>query len=117
MIQNGTNTNSTSCACLTGYENDQTTGDCIDINECELGTHKCVDNICYNLGSFLTGIRFSLIVRFRLIIKMASSDGSYRCKTIVDVVWAIDGTGSYKTHRNQVFYIINFLTKFHLNMF
>ena len=28
-------------------------------------------------------------------------DGSYRCKTIVDVVWAIDGTGSYKTHRTQ----------------
>ena len=52
VIQNGTNTNSTSCACMTGYQNDEDSGDCVDINECELGTHKCVDNICYNLGSF-----------------------------------------------------------------
>ena len=57
MIQDGTNTNSTSlvnCACMTGYTNDETTGDCVDIDECELGTHKCVDNICYNLGMFQT---------------------------------------------------------------
>ena len=39
----------TSCACMTGYEYDSTTNDCIDIDECSLGTHKCVDNICYNL--------------------------------------------------------------------
>ena len=52
VIQNGTDTNSTSCACMTGYQYDQTSGDCIDIDECELGTHKCVDNICYNLGMF-----------------------------------------------------------------
>ena len=52
VIQNGTDTNSTSCACMTGYQHDQTSGDCIDIDECELGTHKCVDNICFNLGTF-----------------------------------------------------------------
>ena len=52
VIQNGTNGSSTSCACMTGYQHDQSSGDCVDINECELGTHKCVDNICFNLGSF-----------------------------------------------------------------
>ena len=52
VIQNGTDGSSTSCACMTGYQHDQSSGDCVDINECELGTHKCVDNICFNLGSF-----------------------------------------------------------------
>ena len=53
MIKDGTNSTSlVNCACMTGYKNDETTGDCVDIDECELGIHKCVDNICYNLGMF-----------------------------------------------------------------
>ena len=55
VIQDGTNTNTTSCGCLTGYENDQTTGDCIDINECErahtsASTIYAITSVGFKLG-------------------------------------------------------------------
>ena len=49
-------------------------GSCVDINECERGTHNCGSKQCFNV------------------------EGTFRCTTIVDVVWAVDGTGSYKTY-------------------
>ena len=58
------------CICLSGFE--YRDYECIDINECENGTHECGDAPCFNL------------------------EGSYRCTRTVDVVWAVDGTGSYK---------------------
>lgn len=61
-----------SCICTSGYEN--VDNNCRDINECETGTHQCGDLKCFNL------------------------EGTYRCIRIVDVVWAIDGTGSYKSY-------------------
>ena len=45
-----------------------------DIDECNTGTHDCGDAGCFNL------------------------EGTYRCIKTVDVVLAIDGTGSYKSH-------------------
>ena len=59
-----------SCLCTTGFE--YTDNSCVDIDECALGTHECGKSKCFNLP------------------------GSYRCTTTVDVVWAIDATGSYK---------------------
>ena len=61
-----------SCICLLGYE--YVDNDCQDIDECEEGTHECGSGQCFNL------------------------EGTYRCNTAVDVVWAVDGTGSYKVH-------------------
>ena len=49
-------------------------GTCVDINECENGTHNCGSKQCFNV------------------------EGTFRCTTVVDVVWAVDGTGSYKTY-------------------
>ena len=46
--------------------------DCRDIDECEAGTHECGSGQCFNL------------------------EGTYRCNTAIDVVWTVDGTGSYK---------------------
>ena len=60
------------CICTSGYEN--VDNNCLDINECETGSHECGDLGCFNL------------------------EGTYRCNRIVDVVWAIDGTGSYKSY-------------------
>ena len=62
-----------SCLCTTGFQ--YIDNNCVDIDECELGTHKCGTSKCFNL------------------------QGSYRCTTTVDVVWAIDGTSSYKENR------------------
>ena len=59
-----------SCLCTKGFE--YTDNSCVDIDECALGTHECGKSKCFNLP------------------------GSYRCTTTVDVVWAIDATGSYK---------------------
>ena len=61
-----------SCICLLGYE--YVDNDCQDIDECEEDTHECGSGQCFNL------------------------EGTYRCNTAVDVVWAVDGTGSYKVH-------------------
>ena len=47
---------------------------CQDIDECKAGTHECGHAECFNL------------------------EGTYRCTTTVDVVWAVDGTGSYKSY-------------------
>ena len=60
------------CICTSGFEN--VDNNCRDINECETGLHECGDLQCFNL------------------------EGTYRCTKIVDVVWAIDGTGSYKSY-------------------
>ena len=49
-------------------------GTCVDIDECERGTHNCGSKQCFNV------------------------EGTFRCTTVVDVVWAVDGTGSYKTY-------------------
>ena len=58
-----------SCICTLGFE--YVDNDCQDIDECEAGTHECGSGNCFNL------------------------EGTYRCNTAVDVVWAVDGTGSY----------------------
>ena len=60
------------CICTLGYEYIDSM--CQDINECESNTHKCGDSACFNL------------------------EGSYRCTRVIDVLWAIDGTGSYKSY-------------------
>ena len=61
-----------SCICTLGYE--FVDNNCEDIDECEAGTHQCGTGQCFNL------------------------EGTYRCNTTVDIVWAVDGTGSYKIH-------------------
>ena len=61
-----------SCICTLGYVYEN--NDCRDINECELGTHECGNGQCFNL------------------------EGTYRCNKTIDIVWAVDGTGSYKPH-------------------
>ena len=61
-----------SCICTSGYE--YVDHNCQDIDECEAGTHECGNAECFNL------------------------EGTYRCTTTVDVVWAVDGTGSYKSY-------------------
>ena len=63
------------CICLSGFEFRDF--ECVDIDEWNThvdanGTHECGDAPCFNL------------------------DGTYRCTTTIDVVWAVDGTGSYK---------------------
>ena len=58
------------CICLSGFEFRDF--ECVDVDECANGTHECGDAPCFNL------------------------EGTYRCTTTVDVVWAVDGTGSYK---------------------
>ena len=58
------------CICLSGFEFRDF--ECVDIDECANGTHECGDAPCFNL------------------------EGTYRCTRTVDVVWAVDGTGSYK---------------------
>ena len=61
-----------SCICTTGYE--YVDNNCQDIDECKAGTHECGNAECFNL------------------------EGTYRCTTTVDVVWAVDGTTSYKDY-------------------
>ena len=69
ILDNDMNEN---CICTSGYEN--VDNNCRDIDECENGSHECGDLECFNL------------------------EGTYRCVRVVDVVWAIDGTGSYKSY-------------------
>ena len=59
-----------SCICFSGYQWEE--NGCQDIDECDSGTHDCGSGHCYNL------------------------EGTYRCDSVIDVVWAVDGTGSYK---------------------
>ena len=57
--------------CHKGYSGDGNS--CTDIDECATQAHACVDEPCLN------------------------RDGGYHCgESDIDIIWLVDGTGSYK---------------------
>ena len=71
------------CVCFPGLNGDGlTTGTgCNDVDECANGAHDCAtDEQCIN------------------------TPGSYRCSQTVDIVWTVDGTGSYKYYSETAKY-------------